>query len=241
VRDRKVEILRVGERTAAGERAAELIIEELRLACAADRAPVTIACCGGSSPASIFPPFIEKFVALPESERSRVHFVLIDERRVPLEHAESNYTMLSRELFRPLLAMKAIEAGQIHPFPVELEPIEAARQYSRLVSETLGGVRIVILGVGPDGHVAAVFPDHPSIRAADAGYIYVSDRPKPPREGFSASRSLLEACEFGVLLFFGKEKAEALEKFFADSDVLSLPARVGRYMKRAVVITDLPN
>lgn len=234
------EIIRASTRKAASEQAAVQLVNELEKLLADDsKRPVSIAWCGGTSPAELFPGFVKNFSRLSELDRARVHFILIDERRVPLTDEQSNFRMLSEKLFSVLLEAKLISEKQIHAFPVELEPELAAREYSRLVLEVLGGIDIVILGVGPDGHVAAVFPQHSSIQESGKKYLFVSDRPKPPKEGFSASVELLQSCRVGFLLFFGSEKGKPLSSYLSGTDEKEVPARVGRAMKRSFVVTDI--
>jgi len=227
------------DRKEASAKAAEALIGEIERILGERTGALTVAWCGGTSPNEIFAPFIERFAAVSPAKREQVQLVLVDERRVPLGDEQSNFRMLKQGLFDPLVKAGLIRAAQVHPFPVELEPEAAAAQYTRLVRDTLGGLHIAILGVGPDGHVAGIFPGHSSIKRDGAQYYFVPDRPKPPSEGFSASRELIAAAEVGFLLFFGKEKQKPLDDYFAGTDPIAVPARVGKGMKRVVVVTDL--
>ncbi len=58
---------------------------------------------------------------------------------------------------------------------------DAATAYADTVrSVGVGRFQLVMLGVGPDGHVASLFPGHPQLDAHDAIAVPVTDSPKPP-------------------------------------------------------------
>ncbi len=227
------------DRREASETVARHLVEEIqrRLNETTDRT-VTVAWCGGMSPSEIFPFFTKRFAEMDATERDRVHFVLIDERRASPKSAESNYKMLNELLFEPLLECDLLPRSNVHPFPVEKEPEAACKAYAATVEKKLGGIHIVILGVGPDGHIAAVFPEHHSIRSTQPGYLFVADRPKPPKEGFTASPTLIASIPVGFFLFFGPEKEKPLLEYFEGNSIEELPVRIGKRMKRAYIVTD---
>ena len=227
------------ERREASETAARLMVEDLeRQLRATGTKPVTIAWCGGTSPADIFPFFTRRFAELSGPDRKRIHFALIDERRVPPNSADSNFKMLNELLFEPLVESDLLDPANVHPFPVDKAPEEACKIYSATIEKTLGGINVAVLGIGPDGHLAALFPEHSSVQSKKSGYIFVSDRPKPPKEGFSASASLLSSVPTGFLLFFGAEKEKPLMDYFSGTSIEDVPARIGKTMKRAYIVTD---
>ena len=115
-----------------------------------------IALSGGSTPQATY--------ALLHDERRRraidwslVRFFFGDERCVPSDHAESNYRAAKETLFDPL---------QIRPHAVfrmlgEAEPAKAAQLYVETLKQELGTEPVfdlVLLGMGPDGHTASLFP-----------------------------------------------------------------------------------
>jgi 6-phosphogluconolactonase len=118
---------------------------------------------GGSTPRRLYqllaePPLREQ---LPWD---RLHWFWGDERFVPPDHPDSNYRM-AREA---LLARAPVPAANIHAIPTEGDPAAAAREYERILqmfyaAQTLDPARplfdIELLGLGPDGHTASLFPD----------------------------------------------------------------------------------
>ena len=228
-----------GDRDATSrEGAATLRREIAALASVRTAGPIVIAWCGGTSPDRLCRAFTDEFCALPDEVRQRVHFVLIDERRVPLDDPQSNYAGLSQWLFQPLLARAALTPSQVHPFPVSLTPHEAAEHYSDEI-EALGGIDIVILGVGPDAHIAALFPHHELLSENELRFCYVADRPKPPREGFTASPALVSSSSVAFLLFYGEEKRDALRRFRECAPIEDAPVNLARRVRTRFVLTDL--
>jgi 6-phosphogluconolactonase len=104
----------------------------------------------------------------------------------------------------------------------------AAEVYAdRLRHEGTGGFDLVMLGMGPDGHVASLFPGHPALDVTDAITVAVTDSPKPPPERVSLTfEALLRRTGAVWLLVSGEEKAEAVARALApEGSVAETPAR----------------
>jgi 6-phosphogluconolactonase len=69
---------------------------------------------------------------------------------------------------------------------------------------------VVVLGVGPDGHVASLFPHHPAQRIDDTIAIAVHDSPKPPPDRVSLTFSCLNRAREVWFLVAGDDKADAV-------------------------------
>jgi len=157
---------------------------------------------------------------------SRVTVLWGDERFVPLDDEERNDRQASEDL------LSRVSPGAVHRMPspddgVDLEAGAAA--YSRVVEDLLAersdpALDLVILGIGPDGHAASLFPghDHP-----DALVVAEPDSPKPPRERVSLSMPLL--CRAARVWFVaaGEEKSDAVRGSVLD-DPPALPAGLAR-------------
>jgi 6-phosphogluconolactonase len=84
----------------------------------------------------------------------------------------------------------------------------------------------VMLGVGPDGHVASLFPGHPQLDVHDQLAVAVTDSPKPPSERITLTYPALNRSRSVWLLVSGEAKAEAVAAALAgDGDLHDTPAR----------------
>lgn len=82
---------------------------------------------------------------------------------------------------------------------------------------------ISLLSVGPDGHIASLFPGHSALTST-AAIAGISDSPKPPSERLTWTLSTLNASEQIWFIATGSEKADAVSKLIAGSDVKEIPA-----------------
>jgi 6-phosphogluconolactonase len=111
---------------------------------------------GGSTPRAMF-----ELMAAGASDLGidwpKVQVFFVDERCVPPDHVQSNYRM-ARET---LLSRVPIPGDNIHRMRGEIDPNEAATEYGRMLKEKFGeegGLDLILLGMGEDGHTASLFP-----------------------------------------------------------------------------------
>lgn len=148
------------------EAVAEHLLDHARQAIAA-RDSFTLALAGGSTPKELYarlaaPPFRSQL------DWTRVRFFWGDERHVPPDHAASNYRMAHEALLSHL----PISKEQVHRVPSELPEAQiVADQYEAVlrkqfdVSEPdVPRFDFVLLGMGPDGHTASLFPGTQAVR-----------------------------------------------------------------------------
>jgi 6-phosphogluconolactonase len=126
-----------------------------------DRGTCSVALSGGSTPQRLFRLLAEAGPdALPWEH---VDLWWGDERSVPPDHADSNYRMARESLIDPL----GLAASHVHRIAGELADHDAAaRTYSRELVTALGSpptFDVVLLGMGPDGHTASLFPGSPAL------------------------------------------------------------------------------
>jgi 6-phosphogluconolactonase len=132
-----------------------------------------------------------------------------DERFVPTDDPDRNAG--------PTLALLAghfpLDPSRTHPMPAADGLVDAdasAATYAKELGDTV--FDICLLGVGPDGHVASIFPGHPSFEPTTQAVIGVSDSPKPPPERISLSVQTLAASREVWFLVVGADKAEAVAR-----------------------------
>lgn len=122
--------------------------------------PCHVALSGGSTPKRLFEVLAARGPnALPWD---RVILWWGDERTVPPDHPDSNYGMAKRTLIDPL----HLDPSRIHRMEGERDPAQAAADYERQLVSAIGSppvFDIVLLGLGPDGHVASLFPGSPGL------------------------------------------------------------------------------
>jgi len=155
-----------------------------------------------------------------------------DERCVPAEDENSNFGMAKRSL---LDRLERPPRG-VHRIKGELGKDEAAAEYERELDHT--GLDLLLLGVGPDGHVASLFPNAPTLRRrkkvlpAEPGFEPFVDR---------VTLSLPVLCGASEILFLlaGESKADAAARAFASDPSPTTPASLVRAQDgRTVVILD---
>ena len=132
-----------------------------------------------------------------------------DERFVPTDDPERNAG--------PTLAVLAgrfpLDPARTHPMPAADGVIDAGAAAATYDKE-LGEARfdLCLLGMGPDGHVASIFPGHASEEPTTAGVIGVSDAPKRPPERISLTVDRLSRADRVWFLVSGEDKADAVAR-----------------------------
>jgi 6-phosphogluconolactonase len=157
---------------------------------------------------------------------SRVVFWWGDERFVPAASADRN----ARQAREALLDHVAVDEANVHEVPASDEVAtaeEAAEAYSATIrSQGAGFFEVLMLGIGPDGHCASLFPGHPALRTTDAIAVAVHDSPKPPPDRVSLTFEAMERCRAVWFIASGEGKAEAVARALADDgSVEETPAR----------------
>ncbi|MGI9098266.1 MAG: 6-phosphogluconolactonase [Solirubrobacteraceae bacterium] len=166
---------------------------------------VHIALAGGRTPQRAY-----ELLAGIEGSWRHVHLWLGDERCVPDDHPESNARMVRESLY----AHARAEPPSLHAVPSPEQPEDAAWLYGLTVraqvpDETFD---IVLLGMGPDGHTASLFPGRPVLDVRQAPCVAVRDAPKPPPQRVTLTLPVLRRARFTLLLVTGAEKADALAR-----------------------------
>lgn len=208
-------------------------LEGTLLECVKQRGMASLALPGGSVAEALWPS-----VARIGVDWSRVHIFWGDERAVPPDSAESNYALAKRLLLDPA----AIPAANVHRMQAEKEPIRpAVQEYSSLLLRELGDppeIDVLILGLGPDGHVCSLFPGHAAL--ADPGWVtLVSDAPKPPARRITLTLRTLACARHVALVALGTSKA-AIVRQVLEEEAGSLPAtRVLASARHSMVFLDL--
>jgi 6-phosphogluconolactonase len=166
---------------------------------------VHIALAGGTTPRRAY-----ELLAQIEGSWKHVHLWLGDERCVPGGDPESNARMVRESLY----ANARAEPPSLHELERPEQPEDAAWLYGLAIRDRVpdGVFDIVLLGMGPDGHTASLFPGHPGLEVRDAPCFAVREAPKPPPERVTLSLPVLRAARYTLLLATGAEKGDALAR-----------------------------
>ncbi len=138
---------------------------------------------------------------------------------------------LDRAVGRDLLDVVGVDPARVHAIPaadeVPADVTEAAAAYGREVREHGGGeFDLVLLGLGPDGHVASLFPGFAQLEVLDEIAVPVTGSPKPPPERVSLTFSALNRTREVWFLVSGDGKADAVARALAETgSVIETPAR----------------
>jgi 6-phosphogluconolactonase len=129
-----------------------------------------------------------------------------DERCVPPDDERSNFRLAQEKLFAKLEG----QPGRVHRIRGEDEPASAAAAYEReLRGATLD---LLLLGLGPDGHVASLFPDAPGLNETERLAIPAEPKLDPYVERVTMTPPALCGGHRIVFLVTGEEKAEAVAR-----------------------------
>lgn len=133
-----------------------------------------------------------------------------DERYLPSGHPDRNDTQNDEAGLGDL----GLAPSRVHRVPgpdTSGSAEESAESYSATLRSSGGGeFDVMVLGVGPDGHVASLFPGHPAQLASDAIAVAVHDSPKPPPDRVSLTLECLNRSRRVWFLVAGADKAEAV-------------------------------
>jgi len=172
--------------------AARIVVDTIR---GAERTRLALA--GGSTPRRCH----ELLATMPDRPWERVAIFFGDERCVPPDSPDSNYRMAADTL------LDRVRAGSVHRIAGELGAEVAAAAYEPLVA--VAPLDLILLGIGPDGHTASLFPGSAALGAA--GYVTaVHGAPKPPPDRVSLTLRALREARRVVFLVAGADKKDAV-------------------------------
>lgn len=177
-----------------------------------------IALSGGSTPGDAY---TRAAASLPDWGGATLWFG--DDRAVPPEHPYSNYRMVDATLLRRVAAPPRVER-----ILGEQGAEAAAGDYEARVRESLGNrprLQLALMGLGPDGHTASLFPSKPEVDETQRFVVPVPEAgmdPQVPR--VSMTLPVFNAAERVVFLVAGRDKAGAMRRAFGEPLDPSAPA-----------------
>ncbi|WP_327634391.1 6-phosphogluconolactonase [Kribbella sp. NBC_00482] len=154
----------------------------------------------------------------------RVEFWWGDERFLPDGDPDRNETQ-GREA---LLSHLDVDPARVHPMPADTgqgAEAAAAAYAEELVAAGSPKFDVLMLGVGPDGHVASLFPGYPQLEVTDAAAVAVHDSPKPPPTRVSLTFPRLDRAREVWFVVSGEDKADAVAQALSGGDVPAAHAK----------------
>ncbi|KAE9604045.1 hypothetical protein Lal_00002002 [Lupinus albus] len=159
-------------------------------------------------------------------EWSKWHVFWLDERVVPKTHEDSNYKLA----YDGFLSKVPIPPGNVYAINDTLSAEGAADDYetrirdlvkSNVIASSSNGFPkfdLQLLGMGPDGHVASLFPGHPLVNEGKKWVTFILDSPKPPPERITLTFPVINSSAYAVLVVTGAGKADAVHSALHGSE-----------------------
>ncbi|KAF5449500.1 hypothetical protein F2P56_029940 [Juglans regia] len=219
-------------------------IAELSEASVKERGAFAIALSGGSLVG-----LIGKLCEAPYNKTvdwSKWYIFWADERVVAKNHTDSNY----KQAKDGLLSKVPIVPSHVHSINDSVSAEEAAEEYEfsirQLVKTRVVGVSeigdcpkfdLILLGMGPDGHIASLFPNNSVLNERDEWVTFITDSPEPPPERITFTLPVINSASNVAMVVTGDSKAEAVHLAIDDvgHDCPSPPARMVQPMKGKLV------
>jgi 6-phosphogluconolactonase len=169
-----------------------------------------------------------------------------DERFVPIDSDDRN----DKPARRLLLDGLPLAPANVHPMPPSDGPLggdvdAAAAAYAQALADAadpgqaVPNFDVVLLGIGPDGHCASLFPNYPGPLVTDASVIAVRDSPKPPPTRISLTFPTLDAANEVWFIASGEGKADAVAMALGGADPAQVPSAGPHGQHRTLWLIDV--
>lgn len=189
-----------------------------------------VALTGGGSPARTY-----QLLAQTLGDWAGIEVWFGDERCVGPDDEQSNYRLAAETLLLPA----GVPGEQVHRMIGELGPQEGAKRYAQeLRAHGTPQLDVAVLGIGPEGHIASLFPHAPALDAGEEEpCVGVGDSPKPPPERITLTLPVLRAARACLVIATGREKAGAIAAMLGEP-ARDVPASLLARERLSVVVDD---
>lgn len=202
-----------------------LYIAKLAAASIDSRSRFVLAVSGGSLPVALASALQAVEEAGIPLSTEKWYILYADERLVEEGHAESNHKGLETNVYSlPFWKAPKENIFQIN-YALVGDPAQCAVDYESRIRNlcTEGNTKIVsvdlvLLGMGPDGHTASLFPGHPLLNETSLLIAPIIDSPKPPSCRITFTYPLLSWARDVAFVAYGAGKAEMLQRVLAEAE-----------------------
>jgi len=223
---------------AAVARAAAVRIDAAAAAAVRRSGRFAIGLAGGSTPRLLYALLAAEYRARAWWPLTEVFFG--DERCVPPDHPASNFGMARAAL----LAHVPVPVGSVHRIAGEREPREAAAAYDGTLRAAFDAdpaaptFDVALLGVGPDGHTASLFPGDPAVAERERWALAVeAPATMSPRPRVTLTLPVLNRAREVMVLCAGAEKRDVVGRILGGA-APALPAALARGTERTRWLVD---
>lgn len=160
------------------------------------------------------------------------HVFYADERVVPLDHPDSNHNACMSVLFSkvpiPLENIHSLDAALLE----DLEELSDAyekdliREFAQKDAARFPVFDLILLGMGPDGHTASLFPGHELMKEEDRWVAFIENSPKPPPKRITLTLPVINHAARVAFVAAGKEKQDVLHSVLDDPESAFPSAKV---------------
>jgi 6-phosphogluconolactonase len=162
-----------------------------------------------------------------------LYVTLTDERFVDQDDANSNWIQLKEAGFE-------LQSAHLYPVLNGQDISHTSSHFSEILHELLDspGYKIGLFGMGPDGHIAALFPNHPIVNEDQDYTSWLEDSPKPPPKRLTMTTAAIKKLDEAILFVLGEEKKPLLEKLRDSVQFIEQPAQILKSLPKLTIFND---
>lgn len=176
---------------------------------------------------------VSKGLASSNTNLANLSVTLTDERFVPANDNDSNWKQLLDKGFR-------LPGAQLLPILNETDIDETTMHYGAILSDALNSIDygIGMFGMGPDGHIGALFPGYPELNENKLLAVHLNNSPKPPPLRMTMTIPAIMLLDEAVICANGEEKKPMLEKLKQDIDISEQPAQILKRLPKLTIFNN---
>lgn len=170
---------------------------------------------------------------LATTDTSRLSITLTDERYGLPGHADSNWQQLLNGGF-------SLPNAHLYPVLRGKELIDTVDDYREILRQVIeeADYTIGLFGIGPDGHIASLFPGYPALNEAASYAVIVENSPKPPPLRISMSPVAVRAVDEAVMYIAGPDKTEVITSLRTPKPSSEQPAQLLKQIPTSIIFND---